>query len=231
MRRTLGSIVALAGALGCANPGQTLNDALATALAAPLSGAPGNAIQNGGFEAPVVPRGRYQLFASGQAFPGWQVIGVPRGNVAPISGAYGSAGTTFNAHSGAQWLDITGLSNSASGVQQTVRTRTGARYELSFLVGNVSARGFGTSSAIEAFIDQKSAGVFRNETVQPGAQHWRRFAVPFTASSAATTIAFVNRDAASDNSNGLDDVALAERASGSASSLRSNIRSAVLTPQ
>jgi len=204
----------LACALGCANAGQVLNDALATALAAP--GARGSLIQNGGFEAPVVPSGRYQLFASGQSFAGWQVIGAPRGNVAPISGAYRNAGIVFNAHSSLQWLDLTGLSNSATGVQQTVRTRAGARYELSFFVGNVSGGGFGTTSTVEVLIDQRSAGAFRNDEVQRGAQHWRRIAVPFTASSTATTIAFLNRDAASDNSNGLDDVALVEIAAGSA---------------
>jgi hypothetical protein len=200
--------LALATAFGCANAGQVLNDALAMALAAPRAG--GSLIQNGGFEAPVVASGSYQLFAGGQSFAGWQVIGVPRGNVAPISGGYRNAGITFNAHSGAQWLDLTGLTNSANGVQQTVRTRAGARYELSFFIGNVSGGGFGTTSAVEVLIDQRSVGVFRNDRVQPGAQHWRRIAIPITASSAATAVAFINRDAANDNSNGLDDVALVE---------------------
>lgn len=162
-------------------------------------------VANGGFEQPVVPLGRYQLFAQGQAFPGWDVIGA-RGNVAPISGQYANGATTFNARSGAQCLDLTGLSRTATGVQQTVRTQPGARYELSFAVGNVVARGFGKTSAIELFVDGKPAGVFRNSGNVPGAQHWLPVRVPITAASAATTIAFVNRD--TDNSCGLDDVSL-----------------------
>jgi hypothetical protein len=167
-------------------------------------------VVNGGFEQPVVPVGRYQLFASGQSFPGWDVIGA-RGNVAPISGQYANSGTTFNARSGAQWLDLTGLSRTATGVQQTIRTQPGARYELSFAVGNVVARGFGKASAIELFVDGKSAGVFRNSGHAPAAQHWTPTRVPITAASTSTTIAFVNRD--TDNSCGLDDVSMLPAAS------------------
>jgi hypothetical protein len=177
----------------------------ANGLASAQPGVAVDLVANGGFEQPVVPTGRYQLFASGQAFPGWQVMGA-RGNVAPISGAYRNAGTTFNAHGGSQWLDLTGLSRTATGVEQTVRTRPGARYELRFFVGNVVARGFGTTSAVEVLVDGKSAGVFRNAGHQPGGQHWLPVRVPLTAATAATTLAFVNRDG--DNSCGLDDVSL-----------------------
>lgn len=175
-------------------------------------------VANGGFEQPVVAVGRYQLFATGQAFAGWQVVGA-RGNVAPISGQYGNSGVRFNAHSGAQWLDLTGLSDTATGVQQTVRTQPGARYELRFFVGNVAARGFGTTSSVEALIDGKSAGVFRNAEHVPGAQHWLPVRVPFTAATTATTIVLLNRDAGSDQSCGLDDVSLVP--AGSAAAARS----------
>ena len=139
-----------------------------------------------------------------------------RGNVAPISGAYQKNGLAFNARSGAQWLDMTGLSNNATGVQQTVRTRPGQRYALTFYVGNVSGRGFGTTSAIELFVAGKSVGSFRNDTVIAGAQHWRAMRFSFTATTNATSIAFLNRDVASDQSNGLDDVSLVESPGGTA---------------
>jgi len=174
-------------------------------------------VTNGGFEQPVVAHGRYQTFATGQSFAGWQVIGAARGNVAPISGSYRSAGITFGSHGGAQWLDMTGLTNSATGVQQTVRTQAGARYVLTFFLGNVSnPRGiFGTTSAIEVLVDGKSAGVFRNDGAIPGAQHWRERTVPIIAAGSTTRIAFINRDAASDNSCGLDDVSLVPSAGAS----------------
>ncbi|HEU4429943.1 MAG TPA: DUF642 domain-containing protein [Myxococcota bacterium] len=193
------------------NAGVTIDAIRVTSGSAATSGAStANLVTNGGFEQPVVPNGRFQTFATGQSFPGWQVIGAARGNVAPISGGYRNAGITFGSHGGAQWLDMTGLSNSATGVQQTVRTQPGARYVLTFFVGNVSnPRGsFGTTSAIEVLVDGKSAGVFRNDGAIPGAQHWRELTLPITAAGSTTRIAFINRDAASDNSCGLDDVSL-----------------------
>jgi hypothetical protein len=192
--------IALAGA-ACAPLQQVANQ-----LPAAQPGRAVDLVVNGGFEQPVVPPGRYQLFAEGQSFPGWDVIGA-RGNVAPISGQYASSGTTFNARSGLQWLDLTGLTKTATGVQQRVRTQPGARYELRFSVGNVVARGFGKTSAVELIVDGRPAGVFRNSGHVPAGQHWLPVRVPITAASAATTIAFLNRDAA-DNSCGLDDVSL-----------------------
>lgn len=199
------SVAIVSIALACAACAELQQAANQLAVAQP--GGALDLVVNGGFEQPVVPPGRYQLFASGQSFPGWQVIGA-RGNLAPISGQYRNAGIAFNARSGAQWLDLTGLSNTATGVQQTVRTQPGARYELRFFVGNVAGRGFGTTSAIEVLADGKSTGVFRNSGQVPGAQHWLPVRVPITAATAATTIAFVNRDGSNDNSCGLDDVSL-----------------------
>jgi hypothetical protein len=42
-------------------------------------------------------------------------------------------------------------------------------------------------------------------------QHWRQASVPVTATSATTTIAFINRDARNDNSCGLDSVSMVAR--------------------
>jgi hypothetical protein len=169
-------------------------------------------VTNGGFEKPIVPDGQYQLFNTGQSFPGWQVVGAP-GNVSPISGKYRQAGINFTAQSGNQWLDMTGLSNSATGVEQTVRTQPGGQYTLTFSVGNVVTRngGFGTTSAVEVLVNGNSVGTFRNDGESPGMQHWRQASVPVTATSATTTIAFINRDARNDNSCGLDSVSMVAR--------------------
>jgi hypothetical protein len=64
-----------------------LSLSLLVALALVFSGsafAGPNLISNGGFEQPPVGGG-YQLFSVGQSFPGWQVVGTPGANVAPIS--------------------------------------------------------------------------------------------------------------------------------------------------
>lgn len=186
-----------------------VTDALnAVAGAAPAT----NLIVNGSFEEPVVPKGSYATFRTGQSFPGWQVTGAS-GSVSPISGDYAQAGLRWNAQSGAQWLDMTGPSaSSGTGVQQSVSTQPGATYTLVFYVGNVVAGGFGNSSSIEVMVDGKSLGTVRNDSSMAGQQSWQRFQMPVTAATATTTIAFINRDPRNDNSNGLDNVSLTSAA-------------------
>jgi hypothetical protein len=176
---------------------------LAAALAAPA-----NLVVNGDFEQPVVGEGRYVLLAPGQSFAGWKVVGVP-GNVAPISGKYGSRGFLFPAQHGKQWIDLTGLSNSATGIEQVIETVPGRKYEISFYVGNiVDPTGFyGTASEVEVFAGGESLGVAKNG--DGAGKHklaWKRFHFSFTAKSASTAIRFINRDPRTDNSDGLDDV-------------------------
>src|SRR5262245_2993732 len=135
----------------------------APAGAAPAGRAPANLIQNGGFEQPRVQVGSYQLYGHGQSFPGWKVIGA-RGNVAPISGKFASHGIVFPARSGRQWLDLTGLSNSATGVAQTATTTPGASYTLRFSVGNVVDPGgiYGHASSVLVLVNGKRVLSARN---------------------------------------------------------------------
>jgi len=176
---------------------------LAAAIAAPE-----NLVVNGDFEEPAVVAGGYVLFAPGQAFPGWKVVGDP-GNVAPISGQYGSHGFRFPARNGKQWIDLTGLSNSATGIEQAIPTVPGTKYEISFYVGNIVDPGkfYGTSSAVEVFAGGKSLGTVKNsEGAGTRKLTWKQFHLSFTAISGTTAIRFINRDPRTDYSNGLDDV-------------------------
>lgn len=103
-----------------------------------------DALVNGGFEKPVVASGRYRLFSTGQTFAGWCVVGA-RGSV-----ARSVAPTSFVARSGKQWIDLTGLSQTATGIAQTVKTRPGRRYTLRFAVGvGSSVRVFLRSGSID----------------------------------------------------------------------------------
>lgn len=184
------------------------------ALAAGESAGSGkNLIVNGSFEDPVVPAGNYKLIPTGQSFTGWEVVGAP-GNVAPISGKYAAARITFSAMEGAQWLDMTGTSNSLTGIRQSVRTQPGMHYELLFHVGNVSGGSFGTTSSVEAQVNDESLGVATNDLVGGGVQQWGRYRMPIIATGDVTTITFINRDARNDNSNGLDAVAFYENLGG-----------------
>jgi len=169
-------------------------------------------ITNGNFEAPTtpaVPPGDSYQFFTGSSFPGWDVVGV--GGVELISGPFSSFGFKFPAEDGNFWLDLTGyVSNSATGIQQTVATWVGTVYDLSFWVGNQFNPGglWGTSSTVEVFVGGVSQGSFTNTGgAGTNIQNWQQFILGFTASSTSTPIKFLNKDFA-DNTNGLDNVEL-----------------------
>ncbi len=167
-----------------------------------------NAVKNGSFEEPVVGSGTFLLFSTGQTFDQWKVIGAS-GNVAVVSGKFTQGGFSFPAKSGNQWLDLTGESNTATGVTQTVPTGSGTTYSLTFSVGNVyDPTGiFGTTSSVDVLVDGtrvlKATNSQRSTT-----QVWQEFETHFTAKSKTTDIAFINADPSSDTSNGLDAINL-----------------------
>jgi hypothetical protein len=181
------------------------------AAVSPAAGAGPNLIQNGGFELPLVGVGSYQLYGTGQSFPGWTVVGA-RGNVAPISGKYTSAGILFPAKAGRQWLDLTGLSNTNTGVSQTVTTAPGASYQLTFAVGNVVQPGgaYGTSTTVNVWVNGHLVLAAKN-TQGGRTQSWKTFTLTVKATSAKTAIAFRNGDRHTDFSAGLDGVSLTRR--------------------
>ena len=169
-----------------------------------------NLIVDGGFESPVVPSASYTLFDLGQTFSNRVVVG-KQGNVAIVSGSFTQNGFIFLAHSGQQWLDLTGTSNTPTGVEQKVVTNPGHVYELNFWVGNVYDPGgiFGTSSRVHVYVDGLLlATALNTEGKGTDTQIWRGFAVKFTAKRSETTITFINGDPSDDTSNGLDGVSL-----------------------
>jgi hypothetical protein len=173
-----------------------------------------NLIENGSFETPAVPKGSFLLYGSGSTgITGWTVDGP---QVGVVSGTFVQGCCSFPAQDGAQWLDLTGLSaNSAEGVEQTVATTAGTSYDLSFWVGNVidPSGVFGNSSSVKVFIN----GTLLDTVTNSGGSTtltWEQFTEHFKASGSSTTIAFINNDPRSDNSNGLDNVGLGVSTSG-----------------
>jgi hypothetical protein len=167
-----------------------------------------NLVKDGGFEAPNVGTS-YQLFSTAQSFTSWRVVGAP-GTVAPISGKFTQGPFTFNAQSGNQWIDLTGTSNTATGISQSVATKKGKRYKLSFAVGNVSDPGgiFGTKSTVNVSVNgHRLISAVNSASANPG-QAWKTFTVAFRATSTRTLLAFINADPKDDNSDGLDSVTL-----------------------
>ena len=169
-----------------------------------------NIALNGSFEHPTVPAGGFTLFSNGMTFSHWKVVGAS-GNVAEVSGTFTQNGFTFPAGCGMQWLDLTGTTDTPTGVQQTLATTPGMAYTLTFKVGNVvNPNGiFGTSSIVDVLVDgsqmlaaTNSRGAGQTKLV------WKQFTLGFTAHGSTTTIAFINGDPASDTNNGLDCVSV-----------------------
>ena len=170
-----------------------------------------NLIKNGSFEKPVVPAGSFQNFATGQSFTGWKVTGAT-GAVSIVSGTFQDQGFTFNAQTGAQWIDLTGPgSKTATGIAQSVATTAGTSYQLTFWVGNVNDPGgtFGVSSTVKVLVN----GALKLTAVNSlhptnHKQAWKKFTLTIKATSSHTMISFINGDPATDDSNGLDAVQL-----------------------
>ena len=170
--------------------------------------APDPVVENGSFELPVVTVGGFTLFTLTTPLPGWQVVGAP-GNVGVCSGSYAQGGLRFPAADGAQWMDLTGLTNTATGITQSIATSVGAHYTLGFQFGNIVNPGgiFGTTSSVEVSVNGQVVRTVTNALgAGQGVLVWQDVSVNFTASSASTTISFLNRDPGTDNSNGIDAV-------------------------
>ena len=165
---------------------------------------------NGSFERPTVPPGSFALFSTGMTFAHWKVVGAS-GNVGVVSGTFTQNGFTFPAGCGAQWLDLTGTTETPTGVQQLLSTKSGTAYTVSFKVGNVvNPNGiFGTSSTVDVLINgaQVLAATNSRGTGQTK-QVWKLFTLGFTAQGSTTTLAFINGDPSSDTNNGLDCVSV-----------------------
>jgi hypothetical protein len=164
--------------------------------------AAGNLLLDGSFEKPVVADGTYQLFNTGDTFQNWTVVGDP-GNVAIVNDDF-SYCVPLPAKKGVQFLDLTGTSNSPTGVQASVKTTPGSTYSITFFIGNLAGGGnCGTTSTVNLMIDGVSVASFTSKKTGDTLV-WKKFSTEFTAQNASTTIAFFNGDGPNDTANGLD---------------------------
>ncbi|HTB08998.1 MAG TPA: FGLLP motif-containing membrane protein [Acidimicrobiales bacterium] len=189
-----------------------------------------NEIVNGTFGAPVVGTGSDEFISTGSSFSGWRVVGAP-GNVGVTSGTFAQNGFTFDSDHSPQFLDLTGTSNSRTGVAQSVPSVRGTRYTLSFAVGNVyDPTGiFGTTSSIEVLINGAREYTATNSKGRGSSrQQWQTFSLSIVATTAVTDIEFLNLDPPSDTSNCLDDVTFSTPSSSIAPS---SIATSIPTPR
>jgi hypothetical protein len=168
-----------------------------------------NLIRNGSFEKPVVADGQLQRFHTGDKFSGWTVVGAS-GAVDVINKDFMFQGQNFPPKKGNQLLDLTGDSDTATGVQQNVATNAGATYEVSFFLGSPydTTGQLGTSSTVHVLVDGNEAGSFTSPGKRGSNMHWRKFSTQFVAQKSSTAIAFINGDPQNDTANGLDGVSV-----------------------
>lgn len=177
-------------------------------LAAAGGGARADLINNGSFETPVVPVGGGLNFGGGStAITGWTVTGF---DVHLLNGATVASGITFNAHSGDQWLDLSGSSSNstANGVTQDVATVAGQDYLLSFYVGSATDNVFFFPSTVDLSINGGARTSYTNPTAPSDQMNWLQFSTPFTATGAVTNLTFFNGGSSTNYLSGLDTVTL-----------------------
>ena len=182
--------------------------AILAAMSMVEASAAANLIVDGSFERPVVPSGTYQGFNTGDRFRGWTVVGDP-GNIAIVNEDFTYCSHTFLTKAGKQFVDLTGTSDSATGLQQKISTNVGSTYSLSFLLGNAydASSNCGTTSTVNVLIDGAPVASFTNKGGNGSANIvWKKFSTEFVAQHATTTIALINGDPPSDTANGLDAV-------------------------
>jgi Protein of unknown function (DUF642) len=152
-------------------------------------------IVNGRFELPILPDQGYQQFFGGSNIDGWTVVG---NDVLLIQKAIGEPYNgipAFTPQSGFNTLDLTGSGNAGStnGVEQQIKTNIGETYRLSFFVGVILGNiHYSLPSTLDISIDRGARISFTNANLVQGTVTWQQFFWDFTATSLATSIAFLN---------------------------------------
>ena len=171
-----------------------------------------NLIANGSFEHPVVKGvpggGDYQLFQLGQTVSGWSVVGAA-GSVGIIARNFYVGANKFPAQAGGQFLDLTGDSNTTTGVSENVKTVPNHRYVLSFYVAACPYGGCLSTDAVKVLLNGKQVMIARTRTTKGQTTlSWKRFSKAFISASATTTVEFLNGDPPTELLNGLDNISL-----------------------
>jgi hypothetical protein len=157
----------------------------------------GNLVRDGDFEMVRVPDGGATSFPGGSSgVPDWSIAGV---EVSVVSTTHVYSGFTFAAHSGSQWMDLSGLSGPSptNSISQFVTTEVGRQYELSFYVGSAwNTDWTGPNAAlfykptIDVVVQGQPSQSFTNTNTAIGTMNWQGFSMTFTAISSSTEIGF-----------------------------------------
>ena len=117
----------------------------------------------------------------------------------------------FQSEGGNQSVDVSGGGNTLDGgIEQTVATVAGTTYTLTFYLGNMdnAAELYTTASTARVKITGQSDQLFTNNNNTANHVNWALETLSFTATSALTTIDFINATPLGDNYVGIDNVQL-----------------------
>lgn len=154
-------------------------------IAVAAARAQGNLLTNGSFELPT-SNGNNEIISGGDStsLTGWTTVlsGVER--FSPTIYGVGSA------PDGQLVVDICPFTFTGGGIQQTFSTVVGQQYTLSFLAGTSNAFGRTGDAIVDVFVGNVSQSFtlqnFQATTV------YNTYTVPFTATTALTTLTFQN---------------------------------------
>lgn len=153
-------------------------------------------VTNGSFESPTVSNANSGLYDTLQPgsypdvnnlLPGWSID----------SGDLDLIGTYWNAATGSQSIDLSGLG--AGQISQTLTTVNGQQYALTFYMsGNPDNGALDTNKQVQVGIGTSSqtvsydVSVFNPTTGAGGNMQWQLQTITFTATSSSTTISFLS---------------------------------------
>jgi hypothetical protein len=153
---------------------------------------------------------------------GWTVFGVnnPLFSVSTVRNTYTELRRTpedvwfgtmsFNGQEGGQHLDLSGIRNTGlGGISQQIDTVIGQLYRLRFYIGNIDGgdRRYLGPASVSVQIDNGMLTPFENAWQEPGnSVYWSMQSYEFQATSARTTVAFLNTTQDTEWYVGLDDV-------------------------
>jgi hypothetical protein len=142
---------------------------------------PGNLLVNGSFEEPYVPpMDQFRLFREG--LPGWSIT---RGSVE----IYPAPGTQPAPDAGFQCLDLVGVN--AGAIEQRFPTVPGQVYQFAgWISHNPDNQGVAPEGRANVLVNGQTLTWLhhRDGETRRGAMRWVRFAVPFRATGATTTL-------------------------------------------
>ncbi len=186
----------------------------AAAIALAFSSSVSAQVLNGGFETPATTPGGFTQYFAGQSINGnWLVGG---SDILVLNNTYseasGAGPLTFNSHTGANALDITGSGNTgANTVTQTLNLGAGS-YILEFFLGRINDTGaaspnYSGNSSVSLMLGGVNFGSFFNTTNSIGTVNWLMIDVPFTVVAPGSfNLVFTNTTPAGNNYAGLDDI-------------------------